>query len=160
VGWFVLAQQGMGMLGALLWARVSARSGNRVVIRLSAAGTVVLAVYGLALAWWAAPLSSALSVDVRAVLFFPAFGLLGIVGFGEVIGYSSFAINIAPEERRPTYIGLMNTVMGVVGFLPAVGGVLADAAGLAPVFAIALGSTAAGLACTLRLRNTRREREA
>jgi hypothetical protein len=106
------------------------------------------------------PITSHVSAGVRQALFLPAFGLLGMMIFGEIIGYSSFAINIAPEHRRPTYIGLMNTIMGVAAFLPAVGGVLADLTGFVPVFALALVSTTAGLFLTLRLRNAGRERQA
>ena len=78
--------------------------------------------------------------------------------FGEVIGYTSFAINIAPEERRPTYIGLMNTVMGLAGLLPAIGGVLADLFSFHLVFGLTLIMNAGGFVLATRLRDARNER--
>ena len=147
------------MLANLWWAKVSERAGNRAVIRLAAGGQLVVALYALALVWLAGPLMALVPGSTgRAALFLPVFALLGVTMFGEVIGYTSFTINIAPEERRPTYIGLMNTMMGLAGLLPALGGVLADLFNFHLVFALTLVMNAGAFVLTTRLRDTGRER--
>jgi len=159
VGTFVMVKQGMGMVANLWWAKVSERAGNRAVIRLAAAGQLLVALYALALVWLAGPLMGVITGSAgRVALFLPIFALLGVTVFGEVIGYTSFAINVAPEERRPTYIGLMNTMMGLAGLLPAVGGVLADLFSFHLVFALTLIMNAGGFVLATRLRAARNER--
>lgn len=159
VGTFLMVKQGAGMLANVWWAKVSERAGNRAVIRLAAAGQLLVAVYALALVWLAGPLMALISGSAgRTALFLPIFALLGVTIFGEVIGYTSFAINITPEARRPTYIGLMNTVMGISGLFLALGGVLADLRNFHLVFALTLLLNAVGLAFANRLRDTGQER--
>jgi MFS family permease len=49
------------------------------------------------------------------------------------------ALEFCPAARRPTYIGLNNTVWGTAsGLAPVIGGWLADRAGYLPLFAVAL----------------------
>jgi len=161
VGIFLLVKQGTGMVANIWWARVSARAGNRAVIRLAAGSQLLVALYALALVWLAQPLVAAIPGNPgRVALFVPVFVLLGITMHGEVIGYTSFAINVAPEERRPTYIGLMNTTMGIAGLFPALGGVLADLFNFQLVFGLTLMMNAAGFSLTARLRSAGNERPA
>lgn len=153
VGTFVMVRQLSGMFGNLFWGRLSQRAGNRAVIRTAAATQLVMPGYALLLVLLVAPVQARIPEWGRIGLFLPIYALSGATMFGQVIGYTSFAINIAPERRRPTYIGLMNTVMGVAAPAPALGGVLADLFGFRAVFAVSLVMVAGALAVTARLRD-------
>ena len=60
---------------------------------------------------------------------------------------------IEPEDRRPTYLGLMNTTMGISAAFPALGGVLADLVSVPLVFALTLATSVAGCVLTGALRD-------
>ena len=153
VGTFVMVRQLTGMLGNLFWARLSQRAGNRAVIRAAAASQVVVPAYALLLVLLVGPFQARIPQWGRIGLFLPIYVVLGATMFGEIIGYTSFVINIAPEGRRPTYIGLMNTAMGLAAVAPALGGVLADLFGFPVVFAVSLVMVVAAFLLTARLRD-------
>lgn len=121
VGVFTLALVG----STLLWGRVSDRLGNRTVV------------------WWcgllaiAAPvitllLGSHLSYTAFAVVF----GFLGIVQTGTDIGFLSLGLDLAPAGERSLYLGLLNSVLGIVSFSLLVGGWIVSRWGLEAVFGL------------------------
>ena len=57
-----------------------------------------------------------------------------------------------PEDERPTYIGLANTTLGVVTFLPVLGGWLVANVGYGGTFGIGVTFALLGLGASLRLR--------
>jgi MFS family permease len=79
------------------------------------------------------------------VWFYLVFGLRGLslgAGFMTLLIVMEFC---APDVR-PTYIGISNTTLGVVGiFAPIIGGLLAQQAGYEPLFIVAAILTAIGL---------------
>ena len=70
-------------------------------------------------------------MDNRRVFF-----LIGGTTTGIFIGFKSYLLDIAPAERRPTYIGITNTVLGIGSLYPILGGILADLVHLQGVFAL------------------------
>ena len=81
------------------------------------------------------------------------FLLIGSAMSGNAIGYLSFLLDIAPDDRRPTYLGIMNTTMGFASLLPALGGVVADVVGLEGVFLASAVTTCTGAMATRRLKS-------
>ena len=119
-----------------LWARLSDRRGNRLVMRAATA-------IGLAVPAWAigAPLLAGglhLSAEVTSFLFVPIFGLLGLYETGVGIGASNLLLEIAPIDDRAIYIGFTNTILGVAYFSTIVSGLLVDWLGYRGVFILAL----------------------
>jgi MFS family permease len=90
-------------------------------------------------------------------LFYPIFFLIGAASAGTFIGFKSYLLDIAPEDRRPTYIGINNTVMGIAALFPALGGVMADLVNLRGVFFVSFVLVAGGALLSLRLRRIRIE---
>jgi hypothetical protein len=124
VGAFTLALIG----STLLWGRISERFGNRIVV------------------WWCgllaipAPLLTLLLGSRMSYAAFTAvFALLGVVQTGTDIGFLSLGFDLAPAAERPLYLGLLNTVLGVVSFALVVGGWIVTRWGLETVFGISLG---------------------
>ena len=63
----------------------------------------------------------------------------------------TYLLEIVPEDQRPTYMGLANTTLGLVTFLPVLGGWLVSAAGYEGAFALGLVFALLGLGATLPL---------
>ena len=77
--------------------------------------------------------------------FYLVFGLRGL-SLGAGMMTLLIALEFCAPEVRPTYIGISNTTLGVVGiFAPIIGGLLAQQAGYEPLFISAAVLTALGL---------------
>lgn len=148
-GLFLVVQTlGFG-LSNIVWGRVSARYGNRQVITGTALCLVVIPVVALFLSYAQSDV-----YDVTG-LFYPIFFLIGASMAGTFIGFKSYLLDIAPEDRRPTYIGITNTVMGVAALFPALGGLMADLVHLRGVFIVSGVLVAIGAVMSLKLRRIR-----
>ena len=69
-----------------------------------------------------------------AYLFTSVFLLAGSSNSGRTIGLMALLLEIAPDQERASYVGLVNTVLGFVSFLPIAAGVIIDRAGFEPIF--------------------------
>ena len=121
VGAFTLALVG----STLLWGRVSARYGNRVVVWCCSL-----------LAIPAPLLTLALGSRLSYTAFTAVFALLGVVQTGTDIGFLSLGLDLAPAAERSLYLGLLNTVLGVVSFSLLVSGWIVSRWGLETVFGV------------------------
>ena len=135
-GTFLALQTVGATLATLLWGRMSARHGNRRVIRLAVVLQAAIPIYALALVYGPFHLPTAGFGWVATASFAPIFLLIGGTLSGSFIGFNSFLLDVVPEDRRPTYIGITNTSMGCASFFPALGGVLAETVDLNGVFVL------------------------
>jgi MFS family permease len=150
-GVFLAVRAISGALSNLLWSRVSERQGTRRLILL----TGVLIVLAPALALAGPALSAALGLGSSGLLI--AMGLVflvaGVATDGAGIAGNTYLLEIVPEAERPTYIGLANTTLGVVTFLPVLGGWLVTHIGYGGTFGIGVAFALLGLAASARLRD-------
>ncbi len=106
--------------------------GHKLVIELS----TLLGVVGVG---WAA-------IAPSSAWFHLVFFLTGAWTAGILLSGLMIALEFCQEEMRPTYIGLNNTVRGIVsGLAPLLGGWIAGAAGYRALFAITFGVGLVGL---------------
>lgn len=118
VGIFVSAQMAGSILGGLLWGYLGDHHGNRLVIRL--VGLTALSTPLLALA---AGLALGAHLRWLAVAFYLLlFASLGATFNGVWMGFTNYLIEIVDDDNRPTFIGLMNTMVAPLAFLPILGG--------------------------------------
>lgn len=54
--------------------------------------------------------------------YFLVYAIIGISTNGVMVGFMTYALNIAPSRSRPTYIGFMNTLLFPFAFVPLIGG--------------------------------------
>jgi MFS family permease len=152
-GVFLAVRAITGALSNLVWGRVSDRRGNRQLVLLS--GVLVICPPALALAGPA--LAAALGLGQGGLL--AAMGLVFLVGGaasdGNQLAGSTYLLEIAPEDERPTYIGLANTTLGIVTFLPVLGGYLVTYAGYGGTFALGMTFAMLGLGASSRLSEPR-----
>ncbi len=126
VGTLVAAQMAGAIASNLLWAQLSDRIGNRIVIILTAATATVVPVLAL------------LSSGVGWRLLIAVFVLIGFSSSGGGIGFRNYLLEIAPAQLRPTYIALEGTLMGLIIVLPILGGLVIDAFSYQATFSITL----------------------
>jgi MFS family permease len=117
-------------LGSVLWGTLGDRFGHRAIL----IGAALCAAAGAGLAL----------VAVGFVAYAAIFMLLGLSLSGTALSQFTFVTEMAPPERRPTYIALVSVAYApfAVG-APILGGWMADRWGYTPVFALSL---CAGLA--------------
>lgn len=144
IGGFVAAQTLAGTIASVGMGLVSERWGARAVASLAG------------LAATAGPLFALVVHQVGAgwlVNAYPfVFMMLGVVNSAWMLGFTNYLLEIAPEEIRPTYVGLSNTIAGVVMMLvPMAGGWLLEWSSYPVLFGVTTLLTALGFLATLTL---------
>jgi MFS family permease len=112
-GFMIALQVGL-TLAYLLFGFLSDRKGHKLSLEICLLLSVVLLVLAIVAPspWW----------------FFPIFFLRGVVNAGTFVSGISIVYEFTDPENRPTYIGLANTIPGVVmSVAPLIGGWLAGA---------------------------------
>jgi len=148
-----------GTLAAnFFWSRVVDRRGSRA--GLLGSGALAVAAPALACAVTFIPegtlqLPGSLAgflgeggLGVRHLLFMSTFVINAFAFNGRVISNMTYLLEIAPPERRPTYVGLANTLTFPLALSPVLGGALAGWAGYFPLFVVAATVGVAGLWAT------------
>ncbi|MDZ4720825.1 MAG: MFS transporter, partial [Roseiflexaceae bacterium] len=142
-----------GALSNLLWSRLSDRSGNRMLVLVSAALAIVPPFLVLA----GPALVRALALGSDGMLW--ALGLVflaaGAANDGSMLAGNTYLLEVVPEDERPSYMGLANTTLGLVTFLPVLGGLLVAWLGYNGTFVIALAFALLGALASLRLTEVR-----
>ncbi|OGC75928.1 MAG: hypothetical protein A2145_06625 [candidate division Zixibacteria bacterium RBG_16_40_9] len=102
------------LISNILWAYLSNRINNRLVLLLSAVCSVLPPLIALANLVFTLPLV------IYALVFF----FLGATNSGLFVGFFNYLLEIAPEEKRPLYVGFIHTVIFPTYFLSTLGGVI------------------------------------
>lgn len=139
VGTFTWVSRVSVLIWSYLWAIVGDRKGNRMLLLASSAVMLLTPVAALI-----APLlprapvhAPALYASTLPQLFFlSVFVFAGVAGAGSMIGTTNYVLDLAPERRRPTYIGFVSTFGIPFTMLTWVAGILVKWIGFTGVFAI------------------------
>ena len=150
IGLFITAQTGGSIAAGFLLGYLNEQRGSRIVIRLSC--LLSLAQPLLALAFTALPSSGG---HVSPLAYAIIFLLMGIINNSMMPGFFSYLVDLAPEEERPLYIGLSNTLSGALMVVPLAGGWLLEATSYPMLFAVTAAGSALSLLFALRLAEVR-----
>lgn len=142
VGVYVTARVAALLLFNLPWGRLSDRRGNQLVMRLVVLGNGATALLALALVGLVELLQP--QGDWLPYLALPLFFLDGAVRPAQMLVGSNFLLELVPDPERPLYLGLSNTLMGIVVLISGLGGLVVDTFGFAGLFAASLGLCLAG----------------
>ena len=136
VGIYIATRIGAQLLSNLVWGRLSDRQGNRIVMQLLSLGSGLTALLALALVALVelAPLRGTWLPYLALPLFF----LDGATRPAHILAGSNFLLELVPDAERTIYIGLSNTVMGIVVLISGLGGLVVDLFGFAVLFAASL----------------------
>ncbi|MGH2562798.1 MAG: MFS transporter [Thermomicrobiales bacterium] len=137
VGLYVAAMTGSRIVSNVFWGALCNRHGNRAVLQFAALARLVVPVIALMLPYVTrTDLYQDRVSNERIALY--AFGVVfiayGAALSGQILSNLGYILDIAPDELRPTYIGLANTILGLVSFIPIVGGSIVDRYGYEEVF--------------------------
>lgn len=129
VGFFVAVMQFSSIFSNVLWAWVGQKKGNQALLSI---GTWFLAFslfipltirlippLEVTLFAWA---GSEGAFDLRVAYYALTFVFTGFAMSGMFTGRMTYVLDIAPEDRRPTYTSFMNAAMLPQGVLPILGG--------------------------------------
>jgi Major Facilitator Superfamily len=133
----------------LVWSPLADRRGNRLVLQLAALLRMIIPVIALSLpplVRWG-PIASRVPGGSPTLyyIFGAVFAFYGIAMSGQNLANMTYMLDIAPDHDRPAYVGLVNTILGVVSFVPVIGGTLVDAFGFQFLFLVAFMITLAGV---------------
>ena len=144
VGGFVAAQQ-LAVIGfGPLLGMVSDRWGPSAVIRIGSLACIAGPLFALV---------AHLSGEGPLVRAYPlVYVALGAYQSVSMLGHYNYLLEIAPSHLRPSYIGLANTLMGVLTLAPIAGGWLLQATSYTVLFGITAGLVAVGALVSLGLR--------
>jgi MFS family permease len=143
VGTFVAAQQVAGMASGALLGPISDRWGPATTIRIGSAITVAGPLFALV----AHVADGGLLIQAYPIVY----AALGIHYSSSMLGFYNYLLEIAPNDMRPSYIGLGNTIMGILTLAPTVGGWLLQATSYTVLFGITAALVFLGFLMTLRL---------
>ncbi|MBT4498891.1 MAG: MFS transporter [Gemmatimonadetes bacterium] len=159
VGVLMILAACLSLPANFLWSHIGDRHGNRLLILI--AGAVYLAAPVLALTSSYLPTWSTggwlpAEYDLRALTFVLAF-VLGAAGMrGAMMGSTNYLLEIAPDERRPSYMAFMRVLQAPSALLaPLLGGIVADLISFQAAFALACLAGAVTLALTVKLKEPR-----
>lgn len=144
VGVYVVVRVGALLLFNLPWGRLSDRRGNRLVMRLVSLGSGATTLLALALVGLVGFFPSVLGgLGPQGAwlpyLALPLFFLDGAVRPAQILAGSNYLLELVSEADRPLYLGLSNTLMGIVVLISGLGGLVVDFFGFASLFAVSLG---------------------
>ncbi len=132
IGIFLVAQTFGGLVAGLVLGPIADRKGAHRVVQLMA----LFQFLAPALALLAARLSVGTPQALTA-LFALVFLFLGIGEGSTMLGLLNYVLEIAPPPDRPSYVGLTNTLAGMIVLYPIIGGWIATRWGYEAVFALA-----------------------
>ncbi len=119
IGLFTAAQTAGRIIASLGLGRLSQRVGSHRVIQVATAVSLTAPVTALALSLTGAG-SGAATIATYAWVYV----VIGVVDCAWMLGFMNYVLELAPAGQRPTYIGLFNTIGGVLVLLPTAGGFL------------------------------------
>jgi hypothetical protein len=101
-------------------------------------------------------LTNAQATGTTTVLYGWVFLTMGITISSSMLGYFNYALELAPAGQRPTYIGLFNTIGGLLVVLPTVGGLLLRVTSYGVLFGVTATVIGAAFLLSLTLPSARR----
>jgi len=160
VGTFTIAAIVGGGVGIALFGAVSERVGTRRVAQMASALQFLNPLMALAVALFPSVAGVQIAgTSLAFIIFIIIMAANGAIGHSLVLGFLGYLMDIAPESRRAIYVGIMNTMGGVIALAPLVGGIIIEVVSkVAPthvayavVFGLVAICTGVGFVLSLRL---------
>jgi MFS family permease len=151
VGFFTAAQTAGRILTSVVMGPLAERGGSHRVIQVATGIGLSAPLMGLAMI-----LTNAQATGTTTVLYGWVFLTMGITISSSMLGYFNYALELAPAGQRPTYIGLFNTIGGLLVVLPTVGGLLLRVTSYGVLFGVTATVIGAAFLLSLTLPSARR----
>jgi MFS family permease len=125
IGVFSVAFIVGGIIGVALFGMLADRYGARRVINAATLLQFAAPVLAFVVAITPGLIDSAPGIAYAA--FIVILAIDGAIGRSTILGFSGYTIDRAPDRRRAIYVGVFNTLGGVVALTPVLGGLFLDA---------------------------------
>ena len=143
IGGFVVAQTLAGVVASVVLSLVSEHRGPRYVARIGSGAAAIGPLFALV---------AHLAGSGRLVQAYPlVYVALGVTNSAWMLGFFNYLLEIAPQGMRPAYIGLGNTIMGILTLVPMAGGWLLEATSYTTLFGMTAALVTGGFLLTLGL---------
>ena len=146
IGWCIAAELGGSILANIVWGYISNRIGNRILLVIASVIATLLSValllfdFGL-LPWW---------------LFFGVFAVSASAESSAGTGGINYTLEIVPEGERPTFVGMMNTLLALACGVAVLVGGLRDVIGYTGLFGFTTAIGIAALVLAVQLKEPRK----
>lgn len=162
VGFFVSVMQFSSIFSNVLWAWMGSKWGNQSLLVYGTyflgLSIVVPLMIGFVPDRVVAPLSF-VGIDtpfsLRIAVYSLTFVFSGFATSGMFTGRMTYVLDIAPDDRRPTYTSFMNMFMLPQGILPVLGGVLVAWISYEYMFVVSLIFVPISVVLALKLKDVR-----
>ena len=136
VGLYLSAMTFASVLSNLLWQKAGRARDTHSLLKTASFLTALTPLLAATLPWLMRSVGFTVERHglLPAYLFTAVFLLAGSGESGRSIGLMALLLDISPDEERTSYIGLVNTALGFVSFLPILSGALIDRLGFEPIF--------------------------
>jgi len=135
-GVYIGIRTAVRVLSNLYWGRQGKRRGSAWLLMVGAL-IAWLAPTWVLLFTWLGPDLAQVSPAAGGALLAGVFLAEGLAVSAKGVASIVYVYDLAPPDRRPTYFGLANTLLGPLYFLPAIGGALVDRIGYMALFVAA-----------------------
>lgn len=154
VGLFLSIWVGASTLSNLLWGPLLDRRGNRVVFMSTAVSSILPPLVMLWLTGPGAP-DAPVASTVTFLLVASTFLINGFVRSGRFVVSHTYLLESAPLDRRPFYVGFMNSLSFPFMLSPILGGIVAETLGYPALFAMGALAAVANTVASARLAEPR-----
>jgi MFS family permease len=144
VGSFVAAQQVAGVAFGALLGLVSERWGPTATIRIGSGISVFGPLFALA--------AHVADGGVLTRAYPVVYVAFAAYQSSTMLGFYNYMLEIAPDSVRPSYVGLGNTIMGILTLAPTLGGWLLEATSYIVLFGVTAGLASLGTLIAMSLK--------
>ncbi len=148
VGTFLMAQTGASIVSSAGLGLVAERRGPQCAMRIGAAAAAAGPLLAI--------LFDAVDTGIAAYAYPLVYAALGIINSAWMPGFVNYLMEIPPQGQRAAYIGLGNTIMGLLTLAPIAGGWLLERTSYSLLFGVTAAVVAFGFVLTLRVPAPRR----
>lgn len=129
VGTLIIISTCFALPANFLWSHIGDNYGNRLLLLISTGIYLLVPVIAFASYYvkpvpFHAPFLN--GYDMRGMVFILAFVVSGLAVRGRGIGDLNYMLELAPEDKRPSYLAFMSVLLAPTVFVPLVAGLIAE----------------------------------
>ena len=151
IGLYLGALAVASLLSNFLWSPLADRASNRLVMTLTVVAFAAVPLAALLLSF----LKDVVDNGLLFTLFALVFVLSGLAAGAARIVNNNMLLTIAPASEMATYVGFLNLVLGIVIFVPVLGGALVDYLGFTILFVLSLALAAIAMFASMQMSTKR-----
>ena len=132
LGLLVISDALAPLVGNFLWGKLADRQSNRLVLGAVALLSLIAPLAAVALYLSSEAISHTLVLASFVVIVF----VIGVASAGADLATKNLLLELAPDRKRPVYIGVNDTLVALPTMLLVIGGPAIDWFGFLPVFIV------------------------